>query len=249
MLWSTQHRGDFLTTWRPKIFEYPIAPPAQRKKFLLEVKERCYTRVGFSFFPEFFLNPEKLVPFLKEVIAAGLGPSLEMGPEGAGHKAFRQQYPPAKYAAQLGKFIKVVRPYVADYILGVEADEYWTDDDISKIGAALRKGLGPVQAAVWVHFTNGWHGEWSWWKKQPWATGLCFFYNTGVQQGKFLISKDEIVEATQVYSQRLKTAGGGKKFLAGEYCYRYPEAKAIELGKLALANGAVGFMNGGLKVD
>ena len=130
--------------------------------------------------------------------------------------------------------------YVAEYMLGVEVEEYWTDDEVARIGTELRK---LTKKPIWVHRKTGEHGPWSWWKAQKWATGLAYQFTKRDKSNGFLAHPDDVRDETKLYVSRLKAVG--KKFLASEYAYLRPEAKARALGKIAMVNGADGFSNGG----
>lgn len=235
-------------------YKYFGASPKVRAAYRQAHKDREYTRIYFDLFgawgpkEDYFANPKKFLPFLQECAADGLGPVIWMGPED--DKKAQQTYGKqgwGAYISQLKKFIPLVDPCVAEYILGVEVEEYWSDATVAKIGSALRK---LITKPIWVHRKTGQHGEWSWWKDQSWATGLAYQFNKRDNQGwkGFLAHPDDVEEETSIYASRLKTHGGGKKFLANEYAFKRPEAKAQQLGEVALAHGAVGFSNGGPKV-
>ena len=232
-------------------YKYFGASPKVRQAYRDAIKEREYTRIYFDLFgdwgpkEDYFAAPAKLVPFLKESAEDCLGPVLWLGPEDddkAQAKYGKNNWD--EYVKHLKKFVPAVDQYVAEYILGVEVEEYWSDQIVAKIGTALRK---LTKKPIWVHRKTGQHGAWSWWKAQKWVTGLAFQFEKRDNQGGkgFLAHPDDVREATEVYAGRLKTQGGGKKFLANEYAFKRPEEKAIAVGKAALEAGAVGFSNGG----
>lgn len=256
--WAKQHRGDFLTLpfrgstsawWSGR--KYYQAPPMIRAQYRAEIKKRGYTRIYFDLFGQwgkkesYFEHPTDLVPFLKESVADGLGTVVFLGPEDdkpAQAKWKKGKRPWDAYLAQLKIFMKICGPHIAECVLGVEVEEYWPDYAVERIGAALRTMF---QGPIWVHRSTGAHGAWGWWKAQRWATGLAYQFTKRDKSNGFLAHPTDVRTETTLYAGRLKTHGGGKAFLAGEYAYRRPEAKARALGKVAMAAGATGFMNGG----
>lgn len=265
-------RGTLSGYWSGK--KYYTARPKIRAAYRQAVKDRGYTRIYFDIFKglagkDYFGDPAALLPVLDECVADGLGPVLFIIPEG--DKSAQAQYGmskskvSAKYLTALRALVKVCGPCVADWIIGVEVDEVLRpdapndgseEDDaatdvceamVTTIGQTIRSALKPAQQTpIWVHWTTGWHGTWGWWRKQAWATpgGLCFQYDKADKGGGFLASDEEMRDASTVYSGRLKTQGGGRDFLAGEYAWQRPEAKGRARGKAALEAGAVGAMNG-----
>ena len=253
MPWPVPHRGDFLNKpfkgtlsgyWSGR--KYYKASHKVRAQYRAALLADGYTRIYFDLFGQwgnkdsYFDHPKDLLPFLQEAAADGLGPVVFLGPED--DKPAQAKWPPHKFIVQLRKFITICGPCIAECVLGVEVEEYWSDDDVSTIGKALRQWFsGPI----WVHRSTGEHGPWAWWKQQTWATGLAYQFNKrDKKNGGFLAHPADVRAETALYAGRLKTHGGGKQLLAGEYAWKRPEAKGRALGQEALTAGAVGAMNG-----
>ena len=243
--WPKQDRSDWAMPLVGKTFwVYQRLSPAMRRRALTETLKRAYTRLHFDIFPnitkrDYFAAPTALLPFLQESVTARLGPIIWLGPEG--DKGSQAKYQGIKFTKQLKKFVPIVDASVAEYILGPEVEEYWDDDEVSRIGAVLRT---LTKKPIWVHRKTGEHGPWGWWRAQTWATGLAYqFTKRDMQKPGFLAHPDDVRDETTLYASRLK--GVGKKFIASEYAYLRPEHKAQALGAIALQYGSVGFMNGG----
>lgn len=256
-LWPLEHRGDFLTMpfrgstsawWSGR--RYYEAPPDVARSYRAAILARGYTRIYFDLFgawgpkENYFEQPDKLLPFLMEATADAIGPVLFIGPED--DKAAQARYAGVKgrrrYKDALKRLLSQCGADIADLVLGVEVEEYWSDDLVAEFGTHARRFYaGPI----WVHRSTGEHGPWSWWKKQTWATGLAYQYNKRDKHNGFLAHPDDVRSETELYAARLRVQGGKKKLLAGEYAYKRPEQKAMALGTIGLRYGAVGFMNGG----
>lgn len=253
--WNDRHFGDFLTlqidgiAWYDFAGSYYDAAPETRQRIFAEIKARGYTRIYLNLFEQrtgrdYFADPEQLLPYLQEICAAGLGAVLEMGPED--EPGAQSRYRGERYLRQLREFVSVVDAYVAEYLLGVEVEEYWDRHQVLAVGRQLRV---LTSRPIWAHFKTPVKGVTpkSWWNSRKgwiglWATGISFQYPKRDQKNGFLAHPDDIRKWTQYLVPRL--AAKGQALLAGEYAYRRQEDTARERGTLAVRSGAVGAMNG-----
>lgn len=254
--WAPEHFGDFLTlridgaSWYDFAGGYYETDRASRERIFSEIAQRGYTRGPYlNLFEartgrDHFARPERLVPYLAEIADACLGAVLEMGPED--EPSAQQHYAGDRYLTQLRTFVPIVDPYVADYVLGVEVEEYWTREQVQAIGRQLRV---LTTRPIWVHFKTPRErvSPKQWWESRKswvglWATGISFQYPKRDKKNGFLAHPSDVKTWTQYLVPKLRARG--LVLLAGEYAYRRPEEKARALGALAIRYGAVGAMNG-----
>ena len=172
-----------------------------------------------------YRSPEQFRARLQELVDDGLAPVLWLAPDDAPsfHKDSAQTLP-----ASWDRFIPTVDDLVSSYVVGLEMDEYWTEDEQNQLGRYLDR---LTNRPLFVHYSSGeWEGA-----KSGWVDGLIYQYGFG-------LSERDIADRTAQLVSRLRPMG--KTFIAGEYAYRIPEADARRLGAAALRAGADGVGNG-----
>ncbi len=208
-----------------------------------------------------FAQPDRLVPFLKELESVGLGPVAGIAPEDA--PRMQAKYSPvSKFIAAMERALRVWKPYLSEVQIGVEASETWPrPSDILAIAKAARAVLGP-KIPITLHLNSGQvrpkGADSSFWKQAK-AAGITHLdyqaHHASVEdvgQG-FLANPDAIRDELRA---AIKAVGGYAKVRSNEYAYfgtrpsstviREIRARGFELGDKSLeVEGVAGIGNGG----
>ena len=124
----------------------------------------------------------------------------------------------------------MIDSHVSSYVLGLEMDEYWSEDEQQFLGSELNK---LTEKTIFIHMTK------TKWEPvlQPWADGIIYQYGFG-------LTPEEITQDTNLMLRRLADYPE-KLFIAGEYGFQIPAEESKALGDAAVDAGALGFGNGG----
>ena len=253
---NLQIDGEIWWDWVGMTLYEPGHPRLER--LYAEIQSRRYTRLHYTISdcPEAFERPdERFIPALQDCLAHGIGPIIELLPPGS-ERAWRDRWTrnPREYLGQLPVFVRVIEPYVAEWIVGVEADAIFptlmpedrTNPAIIDAGRFVRAHSAKP---IWVHFSSGWHGEWGtvfWGTAKDFFSGLAFQYKKSTTSGSgFDTSEATIRESVPLYRSRLKGVATHLEFVHAEAVHMRSEARSRQLADLALSLGAASSMNGG----
>lgn len=240
-----EHRTDWLTLdvgGTPSIdLEYQKLSLTKQKQYRDAHLKRHYTRLVLT--SPFvkggrlrgdldpFIHVAMYVNMLRTPAQLGLGIVLEIGLEG--DKGAQRKYPVAKMLRVLQTFIPKIDPWIADYKLGVEVEEWASREEIQQLGTTLAR---LTSKPIWVHFSTPKAGlsPLEWWRSRKgwlglWAYGIAFQYpKRDKKKPGFLTHPEDMQQWTKALHHICRQ--NGYQLLPDEYAYRRPMQKAVALG-------------------
>ena len=236
LIHNNAHQTDFLTAG---FFThlYPSFNNAERASVRTKMLASGYTHIYIYIMnqndyggPEFdfYQKPTDYLTLLKELNNSGLQPVVWLAPDDAPDLV--EQYHTDELVSTWEQVIPLIDPYVSSYVLGLEMDEYWSDEEQNLLGTELNK---LTEKTLFVHMRA------RIWEQVllPWADGIIYQYGFGN-------SPEEIFQDTTLMLQRLE-AHPEKILIAGEYSFQQTEEESRSLGDAGINAGAQGFGNGG----
>ncbi len=177
---------------------------------------------------DFYEKPEVYSDMLQVLLNDGIQPVVWLAPDDA--PDLHRQYDTDTLIATWKRVIPTIDGQVSSYVLGLEMDEYWDDNQQNTLGMALSE---LTDKPIFVHMRK------ELWEQVllPWTSGIIYQYGFGK-------TVQEIEQDTKLMLDRLSSYPD-KIFIAGEYSHQLPESESRQLGDAAMRAGAFGFGNGG----
>ncbi len=239
------HKTDFLTISEGHRYwmEYPGKSSSTRATMRKELKERGYTHAyiyvvieddyqGETPFNYYKRSPSEYRAVLQELRNDGIKPVVWLAPDDANefHKDSEQKLP-----GYWNSFIPAINDVTEGYVVGLEADEYWSDQELNALGTHLNT---LTNKPIFVHFSKGYGASIgsNWWGlSSPWIDGILYQYPKELAIEEYAVRTAQLVP---IFHNK------GKLFIAGEYETREQESRAISIGNAAIDAGADGCGNG-----
>jgi hypothetical protein len=226
--------ADFLTLpgcgGGTTFYSDPASTAAERAACRAAVKSRGYTHLYISMAHEhanWFTNPAGFRSLLQELTNDGLEPVVFLTSDAGAWKDSSV----SAIKTDLSNAIPKIDKLVSSYVIGIEADEYWTEGEAPSIGTHMQK---LTRKRIAVHQTSH---RWDFCVNASWCDYMMLQYMEPTSP----ITTAEISTITQ----EAKADLGDKPIVGAEY-HGGSESTSIPLGTAADAAGTTGFGNGGV---
>ena len=226
--------ADFLTIpacrAETTFYSNPATTASERAACRSAVKSRGYTHLYISIAHEhanWFTSPAGFRPLLQELVDDDIEPVVFLTSDTGAWKdgAIRA------IKTDLNNVVPQIDELVSSYVIGIEADEYWTEGEADSIGAHMQK---LTSKKIAVHQTSH---RWDFCVKASWCDYMMLQYIDPTTP----ITTAEISTITE----EAKADLGDKPIVGAEY-QGGSESASIPLGTAADAAGTRGFGNGGV---
>jgi hypothetical protein len=227
------HYADFLTIpgcRETTFYSDPASSASERAACRSAVKNRGYTHLYISIAHEhanWFTNPIGFRSLLQELVNDGIEPVVFLTSDTGAWK----DGPISAIIRDLDNVIPQIDELVSSYVIGIEADEYWTEGEAPSIGTHMQK---LTSKKVAVHQTSH---RWDLCVNASWCDYMMLQYMEPTSP----ITAAEI----SIITQEAKADLGDKPIVGAEY-HEGSESTSIPLGTAADAAGTRGFGNGGV---
>jgi hypothetical protein len=209
---------------------FPTGTASQRSAYISSLKSNGYTHAylsvtasGFNFYG----NPTGYNSLLNELEVAGIKPVVWLTSDTGTWKDKSL----TEIKNDLSAFIPAIDSNVNSYVVGLEANEYWTSTEIQDIGNHMDSLTAKPLAA---HQTPG---KWDY-CLQGWCDYMILQANNPTQSTTATAVGDKVISAREGLNF-------SKPVVAGEYCKGGTGCNPKTLGDGGLAQCAAGFGNGG----
>ncbi|KKU63607.1 MAG: Outer membrane adhesin like protein [Candidatus Amesbacteria bacterium GW2011_GWA1_47_16] len=205
----------------------PTATASQRSTYISQLKSRGYTHVYLSVTASsfnFYSNASGFNSLLTELNNAGIKAVIWLTSDTGTWK----DKTVSAIKTDLSNFIPQIDAKVNSYVVGLEANEYWTSTEIQDIGNHMDSLTSKALAA---HQTPG---KWDY-CFQGWCDYMVLQTNSPTQSSTTTQVNQKVLDAR---------AALGKPVVVGEY-HKPDESTSITLGNAGLEACAAGFGNGG----
>jgi hypothetical protein len=227
------HYADFLTIpgcRETTFYSDPVSTTSERAACRAAVKSRGYTHLYISIAHEhanWFTNPTGFRSLLQELVDDDIEPVVFLTSDTGAWKDSTL----GAIKTDLNDIIPQIDELVSSYVIGIEADEYWTEKEAPSIGAHMQK---LTSKKIAVHQTPH---KWDFCVNASWCDYMMLQY----------IEPTSPITAAEIstITQEAKADLGDKPIVGTEYQVG-SESASIPLGTAADAAGTRGFGNGGV---
>jgi hypothetical protein len=221
---------------------YPSLPEDERPMLIAALKDRGYTHIvltartagdlGYS--KDWYKHPEKLVPYLKELLAAEIQPILFLSVD---DDPWMAGLGTQERISLFLSGLKHWEPYVASVCTSIEWDEWGTRDALVETVKAVKDKYPDL--FVWVHFLGDWTERlnsskgFRGYERFPGADGLFYQQPPTKKENGVVVDRKpfpHIYTHTRELASRCKRDGWA--FCHAEYrqLKRYTEEDALDAG-------------------
>jgi hypothetical protein len=242
------HYADFLTIpgcRETTFYSDPASSASERAACRSAVKNRGYTHLYISIAHEhanWFTNPTGFRSLLQELVDDGIEPVVFLTSDTGAWK----DSPISAITRDLDNVIPQIDELVSSYVIGIEANEYWTESEAPSIGTHMQ---GLTSKKIAVHQTAR---RWDYCINASWCDYMMLQYGeptSAVTDAETSIITQDAKSITaaeiRTITQDAKADLPGKPIVAAEY-HGGSESTSIPLGAAADAAGTRGFGNGGV---